>query len=169
MDLDPSRLRRGELIVGASALVLLASIFFLNWYGLSSVPGPTAANLGVSASVNGWDGLTTLRWLMLLTIACGLGLVFLQATRRAPAIPVSMSVIVTVLGLITALALVYRVLINEPGPDNLVEQKAGAFVGLISAIVFVYGGYESMRREGIAANDGPSEIETVRPRSIGGS
>jgi hypothetical protein len=169
VDFDPSRLRRGELIVGASALVLLASMFVLNWFGLSAPVAPPAANLGVPSSVNAWNGLTNLRWVMLLTIACGLVLVILQVTRRAPAVPVSMSVIVTVLGLITALALIYRVLINEPGPNSLVEQKAGAFVGLISAIVFVYGGYESMRREGIAAKDGPSEIQTVRPGSIGGS
>jgi hypothetical protein len=164
MDLDPSRLRRGELIVGASALVLLASMFRFKWYGLSGPISPAPTNLRLSTPVNGWNGLTNLRWVMLLTIACGLALVFLQATRRAPAVPAIMSVIVTVLGLITALALIYRVLINEPGP-----QKAGAFVGLISAIVFVYGGYESMRREGIAAKDGPSEIQTVRPGSIGGS
>jgi hypothetical protein len=164
MDFDPSRLRRGELIVGASALVLLASMFVLKWFELSAPVAPPAANLGVPSSVNGWNGLTNLRWVMLLTIACGLALVFLQATRRAPAVPVCMSVIVTVLALIIALGLIYRVLINEPGP-----QKAGAFVGLISAIVFVYGGYQSMRREGIAAKDGPSEIQTVRPGSLGGS
>jgi hypothetical protein len=169
MDFDPSRLRRGELIVGASAVVLLASMLLLKWYGLSSSFAPTARALGVSTSVDGWNGLTHLRWLVFLTIACGLALVVFQATRRAPAIPASLSVIVTVLGILTALALVYRVLINEPGSDSLVEQKAGAFVGLISAIALAYGGYESMRQEGIAAKDGPGEIETVTPGRASGS
>jgi hypothetical protein len=169
MDFDPSRLRRSELIVGASAMVLLASMLFLKWYGLSSVFAPTATKLGLSTSVDGWNGLTHLRWLLLLTIACGLALVFLQATHRAPAVPVSMSLIVTVLGILTALALVYRVLINEPGSDSVVEQKVGAFVGLISAIVLAYGGYESLRQEGISVKDAPAEIETVTPGSAGGS
>ena len=169
MDLDPSRLRRGEVIVGASAAVLLASMFALNWYGLNGAIAPTASRLGQPTSWNGWNGLTHVRWLVLLTVACGLLLVFLQATRRAPALPVSMSVIVTVLGVLTVLALIYRVLINEPGSDNLVEQKAGAFVGLIGAVVLAYGGYLSMRQEGIASRDAPAEIETVQPASYGGS
>lgn len=162
MDFDPARLRRGEIVVGAGAVVLLASMFFLKWYGLSTIAGPTAANPSVSGSLNGWDALLHLRWLILVTIACGLGLVFAQTTRRAPALPVSMSVIVTVLGVPTALALAYRVLINTPGPDSLLQPKAGAFVGLLGAIALSGGGYLSMRQEGVAPRDGPSEVPTVR-------
>ncbi len=66
------------------------------------------------------------------------------------------------MGCSTPLALLYRVLVNEPGPDSIVQQKAGAFVGLISAIAIVYGAFWSMREEGIADQDGPGEIETVR-------
>jgi hypothetical protein len=161
MDLDPSRLRRGELIVGASAIVLLASMFVLNWYSLSGAIAPTASSLGAPTSWNGWNGLTHVRWLVLVTVASGLLLVILQATRRAPALPVSLSVIVTVLGLLTALGLVYRVLINEPGSDSAGGREAGAYVGLISAVALLYGGYLSMRQEGIAAKDAVPEIETV--------
>jgi hypothetical protein len=164
MDFDPSRLSRAELLVGAGAVVLLASMFFLEWYGFGGQPAPTGP-LGSSTSVNGWYALTTIRWLELVTIVCALWLAYLQASRRAPALPVSLSVIVTVLAFLTSLALLYRVLINEPGPDSLVEQKPGAFVGLLAAIVIVYGGYRSMRQEGIADKDAPAEIETVRLRS----
>jgi hypothetical protein len=169
MGLDPSRLRRGELIVGAGTLVLLVSMFALKWYGPSAPFHPTAVSLGVPTSVNGWNALTHLRWLMLVTIACGLALVYLQAARRAPAVPVTFSVIVTVLGLLTALALFYRVVINEPGSDGVIDQKAGAFVGLASAIAIVIGGYLSMRDEGIADRDAPSEIETVHLGNASGS
>src|ERR1700724_1852788 len=115
--MDPFRLRRGELIVGAGSAVLLASMFLLKWYGLRAVFVPTAARLGVSTSLDGWHSLTQLRWLILVTACCGLALVLLQAARRAPAVPATMSVIVTVLAIITVLALIYRVLINIPGPD----------------------------------------------------
>ena len=169
MDFDPSRLRRGEVIAGAGAVVLLASMFFLKWYGLGSAVAPTARVLGVPTSVDGWNSLTHLRWLLLLTIVCALALVFFQATRRAPAVPVSLSVVLAVLAPLSALALIYRVLINEPGSDNVVEQKVGAFVGMISAIVLVYGGYLSLRKEGIADTDGPGEIETVTPGTAAGS
>ena len=149
------------MIVGASAAVLLASMFLLSWYGPSGTLRPAAAGVAVPTSVNGWNGLTNLRWLLLLTIGCSFALVFLQAMRRTPAIPVTFSVIVTVMGILTMLALIYRVLIDIPSTHGVDEAKAGAYVGLVSAIVLVYGGYVSMRQEGIAARDAP-EVETVR-------
>ena len=40
---------------------------------------------------------------------------------------------------------------------------------LISSIVLVYGGYQSMRQEGVAARDAPTEIETIRLTRANGS
>jgi hypothetical protein len=157
-----SRLRRGELIAGGAALLLLALMFLAPWYGLHPVLAPTAGTLGTSTSVSGWHALTHLRWLILLTVITALALTYFQATRKAPAVPVSLSVIVSVLAVLTALSLIYRVLINVPGPDDLLEQKLGAYLGLLSALALAYGGYESTRTEGISIDDAPSEIETVR-------
>ena len=113
MDVDPSRLRRGELLAGAGAVLLLVFMLAGKWAGSGS----------------GFQTLVTLRWLIVVTIAAAFGLVFVQVTRRAPAVPVTMSLIVTVLGLITVLALIYRVLINPPA-----QQHAAAYLGLLSAI-----------------------------------
>jgi hypothetical protein len=161
MEVDPSRLRSGELIVGASGVVLLASVFLLKWYGLSATLAPTAKALGLATSVDGWDGLAKIRWLMLLTGVCALALVYLQAARPAPALPVTVSAVVTVLAILTTLALIYRVLLNPPGPDGLISTRAGAYVGLVSALVLSYGGYRSLRQEGIAERDAPPEAEVV--------
>ncbi len=146
MDFDRSRLRWGELIVAVGAIVLLASMLLLKWYGAR----PT--------SVGGWNALTHIHWLLLVTILTGLALVFFQATRPAPAVPAALSVIVTVLGILTVVALVYRVAIAPPGAG---DPRVGAFVALVSAVVLVYGGYRSMREEGAGAQDASSEIETV--------
>jgi hypothetical protein len=162
MDFDPARLRKGEMIVGASALVLLASMFALKWYGLTGALGAAAARIGAASSVNGWSGLSHLRWLILVAALGGLALVYFQATRRAPAVPVNVGVIAFVLGLVTSLALIYRVLINQPGPNNLIDQKAGGYVGLAAALVLTWGAYLSMRQEGTLERDGPGEIETIR-------
>lgn len=150
--------------MGASAIVLLASMFGLAWYGLNGTLAPTAARLGLVTSVSGWQGLSHLRWLILLTGVTALALVYFQTSRRAPALPASLSGVVTVLGLMTAVTLIYRVLINPPGAGNLVDQKPGAFIGLISALVLCYGGYLSLRQEGRAPKDVPAEIQTVRLR-----
>jgi hypothetical protein len=162
MGFHPSRLRRGEVIAGASAVLLLGFLVFFRWYGLGGMLAPTAAIVGRPTSFTGWDSLTNLRWLLLVTILAALALTLLQATQRAPALPASMSVIVTVLGLLTVLALIYRVVINVPGADDLLGQKPGAWLGLASAIGILYGGYASMRQEGISPRDARTEIETVR-------
>jgi hypothetical protein len=99
-----------------------------------------------------------------VTIAAAFGLLILQATRRAPAVPVTMSLIVTVLGIITVLALIYRVLINPPA-----HQHTAAYLGLLSAIGLGYGGYVSLREEGIARRDAPRDIPMVRPGHESGS
>jgi hypothetical protein len=147
VNFDVSRLRSGEMIAGASATLLLALMLLAPWYGLSGAARHTAAALGGSGSVDGFDGLTHVRWLVLVTIATALGLTWLQVTRRAPALPVSFSVIVTVLGLLSVLALIYRVLINVPGPDSAFESKVGAYLGLVAACALTYGAFRSLREE----------------------
>jgi hypothetical protein len=168
MEFDLSRLRPGEVIAGVAGVALAICLFVLPWYGLKSSVAPIAAKLGVSTSLTGWQSLTSLRWLMLVTILAALALIYLQATRRAPALPAALSLIVMLLGAITALALIYRVLINVPGSSSVVERKAGAFIGLVAGCAIAYGGYRSLRQEGVAPRDEPTEIPTIRPGSAGG-
>ena len=143
MSFDLRRLRRGEWLVALSAIVLLVSMFALAWFGSY---GPTS----------GWDVLIHERWFILLTIALALALVVTQATRRSPAVPVSLSVIVFVIALINLAWLFYRVVISVPA-----DQQAGAWIGLVSAAGIVVGAFLSMREEGISERDAPAEIETV--------
>lgn len=146
MGLNPSRLRRGEILTGVSAVLLLAFLLAGKWYGQGS------------QSRSGWQALTDLRWLLVVTIVAAFALVVAQMTRRSPAIPVTLSMTVTVLGLITVLALIYRVLIDAPA-----HEQAGAYLGLLSAIGLAYGGFLSLRQEGIARRDAPAEIPIIRP------
>jgi hypothetical protein len=146
MDLDPARLRRGELLAGTGAVFLLVFLVAGKWWGHGG------------QARTGWESLTILRWLLVVTIVAALALVVAQITRRSPAVPVTLSMIVAVLGPISVLALLYRVLISAPA-----HEQAGAFLGLLSAIGLAYGGYLSLREEGIARRDGPREIPVVRP------
>lgn len=150
-----ARLRAGELIAGGGGLALLAFLFLVPWYGA----GATRASRAVPYTVNGWHGLTHLRWLMLATILVSLVLVIAQTTRRAPALPVTISVISTVLGAVNAILLAYRVLVDVPGTGT--SQRVGAYLGLISAVTIAYGAYRSLRQEGVRSADGPGQIERV--------
>jgi hypothetical protein len=144
MDWDPARLRRGELLAGAGAVLLLVFMLVGRWAGSGA------------RARSGWQALVDLRWLLALTIAVAFGLVLAQTMRRAPAVPVTLSLILTVLGPISFLALLYRVVISPPA-----HEQVGAFLGLISTLGLAYGGFLSLREEGIARRDAPSEIPVV--------
>ena len=160
MKFDPSRLRRGELIVGGGAVVLALALFVLPFYGVSGTFAPTLASEGQATSFDGWHGLLHLRWLVLIAVLAALALVWFQATRRAPAIPVTSGLIVMLLALLTALALIWRVLIDPPGGD--LDVRWGGYVALVGSLAMFYGGYLSMRQEGLGDRDVRTEIEIVR-------
>jgi hypothetical protein len=144
MDLRLGRLRLGELLAGAGGVLLVVLMLAVHWYGART----------------GWQVLTGARWLALVTVLAALLLVFTQATRPGPALPVTLSVIVFVLGLPTVAWLVYRVAISPAAREH-----AGGWLGLVSACLIVLGAFLSMRQEGIAQADEPGEIVTVRLRS----
>ena len=145
MSFDPSRLGRGEWTVGAGSVVLLASMLLLPWFGGSH-------------TIDGWNGLTHFRWLAVLTLVLSISLVLLAATRRAPAIPVTLSLFVSVLGAATSAWLIYRVAI-----DPTAGRKVGGWVALAGSLAIAYGGFSAMRREGISPRDAPGVIPTVDP------
>ncbi len=164
-DLDPRRLRAGEVIAGASATLLLIFMFALKWYAVSgSLSETLGRGLGQPTTFDGWNGLQHLRWLLLVTIVAALALTYFQAARRQPAIPITLSVVVTVLGGLSALALIYRVLINTPA--STLDQRAGAYLGLVATIGIAYGGYKSMRQEG---GTDPAELGIEKVRLQNGS
>ncbi len=167
-DFEPRRLRWGEMIAGGSAVLLLIFLFALKWYALGGSLSQTANNIGAKTSWTGWSGLNHLRWFLLLTIIMGLALTLFQASQRAPAIPATLSVFVTVLGALSVLALIYRVVINPPSGSG-VGERPGAYLGLVAAIGILYGGYRSLRQEAGTDLRALGHMETVRIREPAGS
>lgn len=143
----PARLRGGEWLVGICAVALLVLMFVACWY---------RARFAIPAAT-GWHGLIHVRWLVLVTAVLGLLLVGFQAGSRAPAVPVSLSVILTVVGLLDVLWLGYRVLISVPPGET-----AWAYVGFACAVGILVGAIVSLRTEGISTRDQPQQIPTVR-------
>jgi hypothetical protein len=134
--------RRGEILAGGSALVLLIDLFAISWYTVSAGT--------LSASANGWHALTVSRWFILLAVAAALALTWSQATHAAPALPSSLSVIATVLALIAVIILVFRVLLTLPGPSGgglTTGADAGAYIGLLAAAALFAGSLWSLREE----------------------
>jgi hypothetical protein len=141
--LPPRRVQRGELVSVAGALLLLITMFSLKWYGVDGIPGRSA----LSTAENAWHGLTVLRWLMLLTIIVTLGSLILHATQSSHGAQTDTGLAITVLGSVTAVVLIDRVLVDLPAPAAVVDQKLGAYLGVLSAITIALGGYDALRAD----------------------
>jgi hypothetical protein len=166
-----ARLRPAEWVVLVAGIVLLVSTF-LSWYGVQlSIPSGYSAYVA-SGSEDAWDAFSVIDVLLALAIVTALALAYFQAARRSPAIPVSLSVLATVFGLIATVAIVFRI-IDPPGlglpaaiPPAISSHlsrtvEAGAWIGLASAIAITAGGWRSMRTEGVAPFDEQTDIETI--------
>ena len=118
--------------------------------------GEVASGIG-GALLLGWTGrrrLPVIRWLSLATGACAVALLYTQATRRAPALPAALSVIVTALGGATAVGLLGRVAVGRP-------QAPSVYFGLLAALTTAGGGYASMRKESGTDPGAFGELETI--------
>lgn len=154
MSSPPARLRRGEVLAGASGAALLVVLWAVPWFTARSAAG-------VDANLDGWHALPILRWLILVTALTAVALLIAQATRRAPAVPVTLSVIVTALGLLSLLALVIRVPTADPTP------QVGAFLGLAGALLVVVAGFLSLRDEAGWVPSTEHPVQRVALRSSG--
>src|ERR1700753_2802675 len=141
------RLRVGALVSATSALALLVIMFAMKWYGVAGVPDPSAVRPAVSSAENGWHGLTLTRWVLLAAITASAGAVVLHASQRRHGNKTDTSLIVATLGVLSAVLLIYRVLIVLPAGNRVVDQKLGAFLGLLCALGIAWGGYEAIREQ----------------------
>jgi hypothetical protein len=164
--MDVNRLRFGEMIAAACA-ALLFLVIWLPWFGVESVTVPNFAGgtteIG-GGTANAWNSFETFTFppavdfLMLLTIIVAIGLAVLTMTQRTVALPVSASVLVTFLGGLCALCVLYRIL-NQPGPNEVVEVKYGAYLGFLLCVGIAFGGWMSMRDEGASFGSAASRIQ----------
>ena len=129
METEPPHVRRGEIIAAAGALALLIILFALHWLRSAGV------------TRDGWSAVPVLRWVIVGSALSALALTVAQATARGPALPVSLSVIATVLSALTAVLLIIRLLTTGAA------LQLGAYLGLLAAIGMTYGAFASLRAE----------------------
>jgi hypothetical protein len=128
-------LRKGEVLAGAGAVALLVSLF-LPWYGLGPVP----------AEVTGWGAFSVVDVILLATGLLGLAVPVTCLLHRTPAIPVGVALVACGVASLVTLLVLYR-MIDQPGPDDLVEVRAGAWLGLAGVVAIVAGGWIAMADE----------------------
>ncbi|HEV7584416.1 MAG TPA: hypothetical protein VGO14_01425 [Solirubrobacteraceae bacterium] len=150
MDFDIGRLRRAEQLIGGGAVALFVFLFFFKWYGVSTnLTSISGVNINVSRT--GWETFTNSRWIWLLTIIVALAAVALVAMRRTIELPVSPGAVVTGLGALSTLFILYRI-VHHPTASASVGSfhasagiKLGIWLGLLAAVAITYGGLLSMQ------------------------
>jgi hypothetical protein len=154
--MDAGRLGRGELIAGISGVVLFIVMFF-SWFGYDVAPGfsDLSQQLGgpsvdTSVGFNAWESFDIIDLILLLTVIAAVGLAVAGAAARTVALPVASSAIVTGLGGLSTLLIIYRI-IDPPGDAS---RKIGVFLGLIFAAGITIGGWMAMQEEGATFTPG---------------
>ncbi len=151
---------RGELASAGFAVLLLVLMFAVEWFGVDRLPG-RANGIQRETAENAWQALPLLRWLMLATVFVAIGAVILHATQHGHGARNDTGLLVMVFGTVTALLLIYRVLIDLPGTNEIVDQKLGAILGVACAIGIALGGHRSMIEERALARRYPSRRSRV--------
>jgi hypothetical protein len=133
------RLSRGEQLAGIAGLVLILGMFLFAWYGVDGVTGFDAFD-----SFDDWVNI-----ILVFTSFAAMSLaLFGSGVARWP---IPLSVIVTVLGAISALIILIYI-ISPPGIGAGIEvdlgRKFGVWLGLASAVAIALGGYMAMQEEG---------------------
>jgi multisubunit Na+/H+ antiporter MnhB subunit len=159
--MDLSRLRPGELVAGAGGVALLV-VMFLDWYGAGGSTQLGDAEIELSVGFNAWQAFDLADVILALVALSAIALAVLSATQRSPALPVAASVITSTLGILGTLLVFYRIL-NQPGPNELVEVKLGAFLGFLSVAAVAVGGWLSMRDEEAAYAGAPVTMRPAPP------
>ncbi len=162
MDLD--KLSMGEKIAAVSAILLFVFMFFFNWYGVE-VSGVGGFSGSTGEGGNAWDTLEFIRFILLVTVIAALVMAGLRLADSDAEPPVPMSVIVTVLGALSVLLILFRI-IDPPtfasfgGVSIDATLNVGIFLGLIAAGGVAYGGYTAMQEEGITFGDAADRLSS---------
>jgi hypothetical protein len=134
--LNPRWLRLGDWVAGVAGIVLLVALF-LPWYSVTA---------GVSRDLTGWQAFAVIDILLALAALVGIVLAVAAAVRRTPGLPVALGVVGCVVGAVATVLVLVRVL-DEPGPDELLDVAAGAWIALVAAAALTAGAWTSMADE----------------------
>jgi len=144
MTMDVRRLRSGELLAGASAAGLLV-VMFVDWFG------------GRSA----WEALTIGRVLLVALAVLALTLVLLTLTARPVAMACAAAVITIGVAALAALLVLFRIVVDEPGPDAGAAIGLGAYLGLLLVLGCAAGAWRTLADERTGAPASLRQTERV--------
>jgi hypothetical protein len=158
--MDLNRLTQGEKIAGISAILLFVFMFF-DWYGVTISGSGESIDLGGGG--NAWDALDFIPILLLIAIIATIAIIVIEASDTDIDLPVHGAAIVTVVGAISFLLILFRI-IDTPtfasfgGVSAEGSVKFGIFLSLIAAAGIGFGGWRTMQEEDITFGDAADRL-----------
>jgi hypothetical protein len=155
MDLD--KLSTGEKVAGVSAVLLFIFMFF-DWFTVEVSGGSGVFAASATGAGSAWDALDFIPIVLVVTILAALGVAALRLTDSAYEPPISANAVVSVLGGLSVLLILFRI-VDTPGGASIpglsvdVSPALGIFLSLLAAIGIAYGGYRAMQEEGASFGD----------------
>src|SRR4051812_12898714 len=162
--MDLNKLTQGQKIAAGSAIALFIVMFF-SWFGAPDNEITNALNsAGVDTSANAWQSFDFIDLVLLATIIVAVGAAALIASGTRVNLPVPPGVLTTLLGGLSTLLVLYRIL----DPPSSLDRKWGVFLGLILAGAVTYGGWRTMEEEGSSFQDAADRLSSGGGRDRGG-
>lgn len=162
--MDLSKLQRGERMAAFAAIALFLFMILFPWFGVD-IPAEARAFAqlaGGDLSFNAFEAFEVIDLVLFVTVLVAVGLAFATATGRKIRLPVAASALTAGLGILSAFLVLYRIL-DPPGPGGGmgIGRKVGVFLGLIAAAGVAYGGWISMKSEGVSFAE---EVDRIQDR-----
>jgi hypothetical protein len=134
--MDPSRLKRGEIIAALGGVLLAVSIFLPAY---SPSENPNAVIEGSRDAVSVWQVHDILRWLLLLAAAAPLILGYIILRDHQLSWP--RGEVTAVTGIFATGLIVYNGVLDRPGePSGQISLAAGWYGLLLGAVLIAVGG-----------------------------
>jgi hypothetical protein len=148
--MDLRRLRAGEWIAAVSGAALFVSLF-LPWYGVERGGG--------EAELTAWESLAAIDLLLALVAAGGVALLLVTASQRVPAVPIALSTLVALAGLLGLVLVLVRVAGLPDGGD---DREWALWLALAAVVGVAAGGALAMRDERLSPSGRHTDL-TGRP------
>ncbi len=145
-----SRVRSADWLAGIGGLVLFVSLW-LHWYGFDAdalTDGPTIAAIGSTSvpDITAWQAFSEIDVLLALFALPAIGVPISAALSKVPTAPVAFTVVATCASFLAVLLVLFR-LLDQPGSNELVAVRYGAWIGLAGAVLALVGSWLAMADE----------------------
>jgi hypothetical protein len=142
--------RPADVLAGIGGVVLLGSLW-LKWYGFAAgaLIGPGGkpvlfgANDRAVPDITAWQAFSVTDILLALFAALAIGVPVSSILARTTAKPVAFTVLSSIGGFLAVLLVLFRI-VDQPGSNEIVAVKAGAWIGLAGAVLTFVGSWLAM-------------------------